>query len=95
MHNRTLTYVGSTFGTMVAIYIALVIGTIFLANWQTEMAGRVSDSEAAIGALEMQYYQAIAEVNAQDPSVYGFITPTKKAFARAATAEPTLTRADN
>ena len=77
---------------MVAIYIALVIATIFLANWQTEMAGRVNNAEAAIGALEAQYYEAIARVNAEDPAQYGFVLPAKKEFARAADA-PSVTRA--
>ncbi len=94
MHNRTLTYLGATFGSMVAIYVALVIGTVFQAHAQTEMAARVSNAEAAIGALEAEYYLAIAAVNAQDPSQYGFVMPAKKEFARAAAA-PTLTFAGN
>jgi len=92
MPNRTLTYLGASFGGMVAIYIALVIATIFLANWQTEMVSRVNDAEASIGMLEAEYYEAIARVNAEDPAQFGFVRPAKKEFARAADA-PSVTRA--
>ncbi len=85
-------YLGASLCGMVAIYIALVIATIFLANWQTEMIGRVNDAEASIGVLEAQYYEAIARMNAEDPAQYGFVLPSKKVFARAADA-PSVTRA--
>jgi hypothetical protein len=93
MPERLNTYLGSLAGLMLVAYLALVIGTIFLANVQTELADSVSDAEASIGALETQYYAAIASVNAEDPATFGFVVPAKKEYARAAASLPTLTRA--
>ncbi len=93
MPNRFLTYLGGSLTTLVGVYVALVIGTIYLASAQTDLLGQVSDKEASIGQLEARYYTAVAELNQVNPASIGFVMPAEKLYARAAEA-PALTRAD-
>jgi hypothetical protein len=88
-----LSYLGVTFGTLVAAYLLLVTGTVYLASWQSDLLSQVADKEASIGQLEAEYYSSIAAVNSMDTASLGFVVPTAKTYARAAEA-PALTRAD-
>lgn len=76
-----------------AVYIALMITTIFFAAWQTQLARSIDDTRTAIQALETEYYAAIARIDATDPSSLGLVAPAKVHYVVA--ARPTgLTFAD-
>ena len=83
---------GGIFGVSVFIYVALVVTTVTLASYQTDLQGSVADAEASIGTLESKYYGAVAVVTSEDASQMGFVTPKDIAYAKSA-AVPVLTAA--
>lgn len=64
-------------GLLVAVYLALMITTIFFAAWQTQLARGIDDTRARIQGLETQYYSAIARLDSTDPSSVGLVAPAK------------------
>lgn len=93
MPNRLITYLGFSCGTLFAAYAALLIATIFFATWQTGLAASMRESEARVMALETEYYEAIAQLNATDVSAIGFYTPSKTEYVAEA-GSPTFTLAE-
>ncbi len=93
MHNPFLIYLKSAFGILVVSYLLLVVGTIYLASYQTELSAKIRNTEGTIGQLEARYYTAIAALDATNPGILGFSAPSTKFYARAAQA-PVLTRAN-
>ena len=69
---------------LVAVYIVLVVTTIFFAAWQTQLASRIDDAHASISALEDEYYAAIARIDATDPSALGLVAPDRVEYVVAA-----------
>ncbi|MFZ1987834.1 MAG: hypothetical protein WAV21_02255 [Minisyncoccia bacterium] len=93
MPDRFVSLLGATFAGVVTLYVSLVVVTICFASIQTDLAGSIHDTEASIGSLESEYYQAIAALNEMDPATLGFSMPTKKLYAVSAPV-PALSRAD-
>ncbi|HVW71762.1 MAG TPA: hypothetical protein VHB93_01260 [Candidatus Paceibacterota bacterium] len=92
MPNRLITYLGTTFGVVIATYLSMVVFTVYLASEQTRLGSQIGDTEASIGTLEASYYQQVTKIDAIDPAALGFVQPQAREYARAATA-PVLTRA--
>lgn len=94
MPDRLVTYTGSAFGVMLGAYLALVVGTVLLASYETDLMRSVGDTEASIGALETRYYAAVAELTSTPVAELGLVAPRETAYVQAITA-PVLTRAGN
>lgn len=92
MPKKLSTIAGIVFGLSVFVYVALVVTTVTLASYQTDLQGSVADAEASIGTLESKYYDAVAAVTSEDASTRGFVTPKDIAYAKSAAA-PVLTAA--
>jgi len=92
MPKNAITYLGATFGVMLAGYLSLVVFTVYLAAEQTHLGSQIGDTEASIGTLEASYYSAVTRIDAIDPATLGYVQPAGHEFARAATA-PVLTQA--
>lgn len=94
MPDRTITYLSSVFGVLVGSYLVLVVGTVLLASYETDLIHSVGDTEAKIGVLESRYYDAVATLTSTPAAAMGLIRPEKTAYVRAASV-PVLTRAGN
>lgn len=92
MPRKLSTIAGAVFGLSVFFYVALVVTTVTLASYQTDLQGSVADAEASIGSLEGKYYDAVAVVTAEDASSLGYVSPASIAYAKGAAA-PVLTAA--
>lgn len=76
MRNRiklTLSYCAAG---LFAVYLTLIVATVYFATWQTELAHSIRETEMAIGELETSYYKAISQLNGVDPYSVGFVTPS-------------------
>ena len=91
--NRLVPALGMIAFLLAAIYVALMITTIFFAAWQTQLARGIDDSRVAIERLETQYYVAIARIDATDPYSLGLVAPTRVEYV-VASRVPGLTFAD-
>lgn len=80
-------------GTMVAVYVALMVTTILFAALQTDLAHKVQEKRMDIAKLERTYYSAIASLDSTDPGSQGFVTPQRVTYvAEAAAQNLTLAR---
>lgn len=75
---------------MVAAYLALVIVTVSLAAWQTDLAVAVHETEGEIAMLETTYYEMVAKIDGANPSALGLVAPVAVTYAVKAPA-PALT----
>lgn len=91
MPDRTISILSFTVGILVAVYLVLVVTTVSLAAWRTDLASEVRDTENAIATLERSYYDAIASIGRTDPSAVGLIAPSSVRYA-AMVAAPSLSR---
>jgi hypothetical protein len=92
MPKKLSTIAGTVFGLSVFVYVAIVVTTVSLASYQTELQGSVADAEASIGTLESKYYDAVAVITSEDASALGYVAPKNIAYAKGAAA-PVLTAA--
>jgi hypothetical protein len=67
----------------IAVYVVLVVTTVYFATWQTQEVSSVRDTEAAIGTLETKYYDSVAKANETDPATFGFVKPTDVKYVTA------------
>lgn len=88
--DRLVPALGAVAVLLTALYITLVITTIFFAAWQTQLARGIDDSRVAIQRLEGRYYAAITAIDATDPSSLGLVTPAHVEYV-AASGVPGLT----
>jgi hypothetical protein len=91
--DRILTRLSYACGALFAAYVVLVVSTIYFASYKTELSSDVREREAAIVALETEYYAAVGSLTASDPGALGFVTPAAVRYVSAVGA-PTFTRAD-
>lgn len=87
--NRIVPVLAVACCALVAVYIVLVVTTIFFAAWETQLARSIEESRASIQGLEDEYYDAIARIDATDPSSLGLVAPRKVEYV-AATRVPGL-----
>lgn len=82
--NRLVPALGIIAFMLAVLYVALMITTIFFAAWQTQLARGIDESRVAIEKLENWYYDAIARIDATDPSSLGLVAPTHIEYVVAA-----------
>jgi hypothetical protein len=93
MPDRTNVYLGSIAAALAALYIGLMLTTVFFAAWQTQLARGIDDTRSRILALETRYYSEIAKLDSTDPGSVGLVAPSKVEYVVAARM-PGLTFAD-
>ncbi|HEX2792654.1 MAG TPA: hypothetical protein VHO23_02985 [Candidatus Paceibacterota bacterium] len=89
MPDRTISILSFAVGILIAGYLALVVTTVSLAAWRTDLAAEVRDAENGITTLERSYYDAIAEIGRTDPGTVGLVAPAEVRYA-AMVAAPSL-----
>ncbi len=93
MPSKTLTILAVVNAVLFAGYVACIATAIFFATLRTELSAAVREAETRVGALETDYYQAIARLNATDIGSIGYVTPNQVVYI-ALDGTPTFTRAD-
>lgn len=90
MPDRTVSILGYACGALVAGYLALIVVTVSMAAWQTNLAMEVHETEADIARLESRYYDMVAQIDQTDPGSLGLVAPTRVMYATTQTA-PSVT----
>ncbi|MEK9184126.1 MAG: hypothetical protein AAB892_00120 [Patescibacteria group bacterium] len=91
MPDRTISILGATLSALIFSYLALMVFTVSLAAWRTDLASEVRDTENAIALLEHDYYEAIERIGRTNPASLGLGKPAAVTYA-AMVAGPTVTR---
>lgn len=86
MPSCTISYLSYTAVALIASYLALVVVTVTLAAWQTNLAMEVHETEQEIGRLESRYYAMVAEIDRTDPGMRGLAKPVAVTYASSASA---------
>lgn len=86
MPNRTIPVLGYSIAALIATYLVLVVVTVTLAAWQTNLAMEVHETEQEIARLESRYYAMVAEIDRTDPGVRGLVKPAAVTYAASASA---------
>ena len=90
MPNRTISILGYSAGALIAAYLMLVVVTVSMAAWQTNLAMEVHETEADIARLESRYYDMVAEIDQTNPASIGLTKPKAVTYA-SLQAAPTVT----
>ena len=90
MPSRTISYLSYTAVALIASYLALVVVTVTLAAWQTNLAMEVHETEADIARLEARYYDMVAQIDQTNPASLGLTKPGRVMYASTQTA-PSVT----
>jgi hypothetical protein len=91
MPDRTISILSYAAGALVVAYVALVISTVALAAWRTDLAEAVRDTENEISALERDYYGTIERIGRTNPASLGLVKPRAVTYAAMA-VPPGLSR---
>lgn len=81
MPSRTISILGFSSAALVVAYLAIMIVTVSLAAWQTDLAMEAHETEQEIGRLERAYYDRVAEIDAKHPSELGLGKPVRVTYA--------------
>lgn len=81
MPDRTISILGYSTVALIVAYLALVIVTVSLAAWQTDLAVAVHEVEGDIQELEKTYYDTVARLDSTDPGTVGLVAPTAVRYA--------------
>jgi hypothetical protein len=81
MPDRTVSILGYSCAVLVAAYLALVVVTVSLAAWQTDLAMAVHETEGDIGRIEAKYYEAVAAIDSTNPGSLGLVAPRAVSYA--------------
>lgn len=90
MPDRTISLLSYAIGALVAAYLTLVVVTVSMAAWQTNLAMQVHETESDIARLEARYYDMVAQIDRTDPGSLGLVAPSKVTYA-SSQAAPTVT----
>lgn len=90
MPDRTVSILGYACGALVASYLVLIVVTVSMAAWQTNLAMEVHETEADIARLESRYYDMVAQIDQTDPGALGLVAPDRVMYATTQTA-PSVT----
>ncbi|HYF29380.1 MAG TPA: hypothetical protein VEA36_03390 [Candidatus Paceibacterota bacterium] len=91
MPDRTISILSLALGILVFAYLSLMVVTVSLAAWRTDLAAEVRDTEVRIAQLEQRYYDEIERIGATDPAVVGLAKPSRVTYATMVEA-PSVTR---
>ncbi len=61
--------------------LALVVVTVSMAAWQTNLAVEVHETEQDIARLEGKYYAMVADIDRMDPGARGLTAPRAVTYA--------------
>ena len=86
MPDRAISILSCASAALVAGYLMLVVVTVTLAAWQTNLAVSVHETEQEIARLEARYYAMVAEIDRTDPSALGLTKPANVIYAAASAA---------
>lgn len=86
MPSRTIAYLSYTSVALIASYLVLVVVTVTLASWQTNLAMEVHETEQEIGRLEGRYYAMVSEIDRTNPESRGLAKPAAVTYATSASA---------
>lgn len=81
MPNQTVSILGYACCALVASYLALIVVTVSMAAWQTNLAMEVHETEADIARLESRYYDMVAHIDQTDPGALGLVPPSRVMYA--------------
>lgn len=81
MPDRTISILGSSCALLVVGYLVLIVVTVSMAAWQTDLAVSVHEAEGDIARLEIKYYDMVAHIDATDPSTVGLVPPARVTYA--------------
>lgn len=90
MPNATISFLGYAAAVLLTAYLALVVVTVSLAAWQTNLAVQIHETESELGRLEARYYDLIATIDRTDPATFGLTKPMSVSYAATASA-PVMT----
>ena len=76
MSDRLIPTLSISCGALTALYIGLVISTIFFAAWQTQAMSSISNAQSNIGNLESNYYTIMNRISTIDPAQEGYVDPS-------------------
>lgn len=84
-HPRRLAPVLGLFcGIVFAVYVALILATIYFASAETRTSAALRSAEDHIATMESSYYAAIGSISSADVSARGFRQPVKAQYVSAA-----------
>jgi hypothetical protein len=86
MPDRTISILGYAAAALVAAYLVLVVVTVSLATYQTDLAVLVHETEAQISTLETKYYATVERIDDTSPSSVGLVKPAHVTYAMKAQA---------
>lgn len=93
MPKHTLTTLGVLSALLLCVYVAGMASTIFFATMKTQLTAQIESAETRVGALETGYYDAIADLNATNMEIVGYVAPKQVAYVTR-DGKHTVTRAD-
>lgn len=92
MSNRLTKILSVLCGIAFGTYMVLFVATIIFASVRTDVSAELRDAQVRVGALETQYYEAIAVLNDTDVTSAGLVVPDDVEYV-ALDGTPTVTRA--
>lgn len=81
MPSKTVPVLGYSIAALVATYLVLIVVTVSMAAWQTNLAMEVHETEADIARLESRYYDMVADIDRRDPATLGLVKPRAISYA--------------
>lgn len=81
MPSRTIPVLGYACCALLAGYLALVVVTVSMAAWQTNLAVEVYETEQDIARLESRYYAMVAQIDQTSPASRGLQKPVRVTYA--------------
>lgn len=81
MPSRTIAILSYSTGALIAAYLMLVVVTVSMAAWQTNLAMEAHETEADIARLEARYYDMVAQIDQTDPGALGLVAPSRVTYA--------------
>ncbi len=93
MPDRLLPILKGSFFSLVALYVVLVISTVYFAAAESNLREAIHDTEASIASLEVRYFTAVDQVAKSDPASYGLSHPAAKRYAKELPAPSVTLRA--
>lgn len=86
MPSKTIPVLGYFVAALIAAYLVLMVATVSLAAWQTNLAVEIHETESELSRLEARYYDMIAAIDRTDPGTYGLTAPKSVTYAQTASA---------
>lgn len=91
MPDRTISVLSFALSILVFAYLSLMVVTVTLAAWRTDLAAQIHETEDAIALLEREYYASVERISESDPATFGLTKPANVTYA-AMIAAPTVSK---